>query len=162
MNKNLNHKGASKRKGAAESEELTEDGPAIDVADKGMAKKKGAFKKITGSLQFLILKLWSMLKQFRKYFIIGLDLLAFIEVINLVRTYVFKEIIDNFIYTDKDLLLRRLAILIVIMGFVYLIQSINNFSVNYLLAKTDIKISNFFTALVLKKNLDLSLHYHER
>ena len=42
MNKNLNHKGASKRKGAAESEELTEDGPAIDVADKGMAKKKGA------------------------------------------------------------------------------------------------------------------------
>ena len=127
-----------------------------------MAKKKGAFKKITGSLQFLILKLWSMLKQFRKYFIIGLVLLAFIEVINLVRTYVFKEIIDNFIYTDKDLLLRRLAILIVIMGFVYLIQSINNFSVNYLLAKTDIKISNFFTALVLKKNLDLSLHYHEK
>jgi hypothetical protein len=42
MNKNLNHKGASKRKGAAESKELTEDGPAIDVADKGMAKKKGA------------------------------------------------------------------------------------------------------------------------
>ena len=42
MNKNLNHKGASKRKGAAESEELTEDGPAIDVADEGMAKKKGA------------------------------------------------------------------------------------------------------------------------
>tara|TARA_R110002074_G_scaffold35190_3_gene96231 strand:+ start:593 stop:1237 length:645 start_codon:yes stop_codon:yes gene_type:complete len=42
MNKNLNHKGASKRKGAAESEELTEDGPVIDVADKGMAKKKGA------------------------------------------------------------------------------------------------------------------------
>ena len=42
MNKNLNHKGASKRKGAAESKELTEDGPVIDVADKGMAKKKGA------------------------------------------------------------------------------------------------------------------------
>ena len=43
MNKNLNKKGASKKKGAAYvSEELTEDGPAIDVADKGIARKKGA------------------------------------------------------------------------------------------------------------------------
>jgi hypothetical protein len=41
MNKNLNHKGASKRKGAAESEELTEKGP-VDGMDEGMAKKKGA------------------------------------------------------------------------------------------------------------------------
>ena len=38
MNKNLNKKGASKKKGAAYvSEELTEDGPAIDVA--GAAQK---------------------------------------------------------------------------------------------------------------------------
>ena len=43
MNKNLNKKGASKKKGAAYvSEELTEDGPVIDVADKGVAKKEGA------------------------------------------------------------------------------------------------------------------------
>ena len=43
MNKNLNKRGASKKKGAAYvSEELTEDGPAIDVADKGIARKKGA------------------------------------------------------------------------------------------------------------------------
>jgi len=35
-------KGVYKKKGAAESKELTEDGPAIDVADKGVAKKKGA------------------------------------------------------------------------------------------------------------------------
>ena len=41
MNKNLNHKGASKKKGAAESEELTEKGP-VDGMDEGMAKKKGA------------------------------------------------------------------------------------------------------------------------
>ena len=41
MNKNLNHKGASKRKGAAVSEELTEKGP-VDGMDEGMAKKKGA------------------------------------------------------------------------------------------------------------------------
>tara|TARA_R110000868_G_scaffold179055_4_gene419008 strand:- start:1479 stop:2213 length:735 start_codon:yes stop_codon:yes gene_type:complete len=41
MNKNLNHKGASKKKGAAESKELTEKGP-VDGMDEGMAKKKGA------------------------------------------------------------------------------------------------------------------------
>jgi len=35
-------KGVKKKKGAAESKELTEDGPVIDVADKGVAKKKGA------------------------------------------------------------------------------------------------------------------------
>ena len=48
MNKNLNKRGASKKKGAAYvSEELTEDGPAIDVADKGIARKKGAAQDLS-------------------------------------------------------------------------------------------------------------------
>ena len=42
MNKNLNHKGASKRKGAAESEELTEKGPVDGMDESGAGKKKGA------------------------------------------------------------------------------------------------------------------------
>ena len=49
MNKNLNHKGASKRKGAAESEELTEKGP-VDGMDEGMAKKKGAAQESLESI----------------------------------------------------------------------------------------------------------------
>ena len=51
MNKNLNKRGASKKKGAAYvSEELTEDGPAIDVADKGIARKKGAAQQDKNTL----------------------------------------------------------------------------------------------------------------
>ena len=42
MNKNLNNKGASKRKGAAESEELTEKGPVDGMDESGAGKKKGA------------------------------------------------------------------------------------------------------------------------
>jgi len=52
MNKNLNHKGASKRKGAAESEELTEKGP-VDGMDEGMAKKKGAAQEMSSREQIL-------------------------------------------------------------------------------------------------------------
>jgi len=46
MNKNLNHKGASKRKGAAESEELTEKGPVDGMDESGAGKKKGAAQEI--------------------------------------------------------------------------------------------------------------------
>ena len=42
MNKNLNHKGASKKKGAAESKELSEDGPVDGMDESGAGKKKGA------------------------------------------------------------------------------------------------------------------------
>ena len=46
MNKNLNYKGASKKKGAAESEELTEKGPVDGMDESGAGKKKGAAQEI--------------------------------------------------------------------------------------------------------------------
>ena len=53
MNKNLNHKGASKRKGAAVSEELTEKGPVDGMDESGAGKKKGAAQEMSSREKIL-------------------------------------------------------------------------------------------------------------
>jgi len=125
-------------------------------------KNKSPIKDVVNSLIFLVKKLWVLLSDFRKYFILGIFLISFVEIANLAREYIFKDVIDNFIYTEKDLLLGRLLILIIILAVVYLIQSSLNFIVNIVLVNTSIKIGNYLTCLITEKNLDLSLAYHEK
>jgi len=125
-----------------------------------MASNK-TIKDIVLNLILVTRSVFGLLEKFKKYFILGFGFILIIEAVILALDYFFKDVIDTFVYTPRLDIPDQLVGLVIIMAILYLVNSIVNFVNDKMLAKTEVKISNFLTLKILRKNLDLSLRYHE-
>ena len=125
-----------------------------------MASKK-TIRKVFINLVNITKSVFKLLADFKKYFFLGIFYVLIIEAVTLALDFYFKDVIDTFVYTPRIEIPSKLVGLVSVMIVLYLVSSVVRLINNKMLASTEVKISNFLTLKILRKNLNLSLKYHE-
>ena len=123
---------------------------------------KNTLKKTIKSLKEVLLAMLRIFKDYRKYFVFGGVMVLVAEMMVLTMDYFFKDVIDALIFLENDQVLPRLIFLISVLAILYLLHSLLNFIKDTTLSRVDLQMNHYLTEKVLRKNLELSLHYHEK
>jgi ABC-type multidrug transport system fused ATPase/permease subunit len=106
-------------------------------------------------------ELWSLLRPFKKLFLLVFVMAIFTALLDLVKPYILKWLIDgltNFNSSDLKNLLKLIALYILTDQFRSLVQYFNDRRILLLL----VKVEYFLGMKSQEKLLDLSLGYHEK
>lgn len=113
-------------------------------------------------LIFVFKKIWFLLKDYRKYFLIGFILIVFLEGLYLASQYFYKLVIDNLLAIKDGAAWETLVYSIVGLAVIYIFTGLIEFLNTLIIVKAEIRSEHYLSLLVFDKFLNLSLGFHEK